>query len=281
MEKQVLAERALNFLKLHDGTDLLVIPNAWDVTSAVLFEQAGAKAIATTSAGVSFSRGYADEEHIPRGEMLDVVQRITSRVSVPVTADVEAGYGRDPEQVADTIKAVIKAGAVGANLEDSAKRDPLDNGKLFFDLKLATERIRAARQAADEAGVPLVINARVDALYRLGQTPEALAEAIKRGNAYAEAGARSIFVIHAVDRETIGRLAREIKAPLNILAAPGTPSVAELKELGVRRVTFGSSLSRIAWSVATRNLRDTLESGRFDLSSATVTNQDLNQLFGT
>jgi 2-methylisocitrate lyase-like PEP mutase family enzyme len=280
MDKQVSVEKALKFLELHQGPELLVIPNAWDVASAVLFEQIGAKAIATSSAGVAWSRGYADGEHIPRGEMLDVVQRITSRVAVPVTADLESGYGREPEHVADTIRAAIKAGAVGANIEDGAKRNPLDNGKPLFEFKLAVERFRAARQAADDSGVPFVVNARVDAIYKLGHTPEAIAEAIKRGNAYAEAGARSVFVHQVVDSETIGNLAREIKAPLNVLVAPGTPSVAELKQLGVRRVTFGAGLSRIAWSAAVGVVKHTFENGAFDLSAATVTNQNLNTLFG-
>lgn len=280
MDKKQLAEKAQHFLDLHQGPDLLVIPNAWDVASALLFAGLGAKAIASSSAAVAWSRGYADGEHIPRGEMLDVIQRMTGRVSIPVTADLEAGYSREPEQVADTIVAAMEAGAVGANIEDGAKRDPLDKGKPLFDLKLAVERIRAARQAADERGIPFVLNARVDAIYKLGHTPEAIAEAIKRGNAYGEAGARSVFVHQAVDSETIGKLAREIKAPLNVLVGPGTPSVAELKQLGVRRVTFGAGLGRIAWSAAVRTVRETMTNGTFDLSAATVTNQDFNKLFG-
>ncbi len=279
MDQVMLAQKAQRLLELHHASDLLVLPNAWDVTSAALLEALGFPAIATSSAAIAFAHGYADGEHIPRDLMLEAVRRITDRVKVPVTADLEAGYGRDPEKVAETIRLAIGAGAVGANIEDSTKRDPRDAGHQFFELGLAVERIRAARQAADSLGIPFVLNARVDAIFQLGPSPEAIAEAIVRGNAYAGAGARSIFVISAQDAATIQKLADAIKAPLNILIRPGTPPLAELKQLGVRRVTFGGGLSRIAYSAAIQAIKNFQTSGVLDMSGTALSNQDLNRLF--
>jgi 2-methylisocitrate lyase-like PEP mutase family enzyme len=154
MDQLELKTRAQRFLDLHLKGRLLILPNAWDVASAVMFEQAGAAAIATTSAGISFSRGYDDGEEMSREVAFDVVSRITKKVKVPVTADLEAGYGRDPEAVADTIRAAMEIGVVGANIEDGTKGDLKDKGKELFDLELAVARIKAARSAADKAGVP-------------------------------------------------------------------------------------------------------------------------------
>lgn len=279
MDQVILAQKAQRLLELHHGPEVLVLPNAWDVTSAALFESMGFQAIATSSAAIAFTHGYADGEYIPRDLMLDAVHRITDKVKLPVTADLEAGYGRDPEKVAETIRLAIEAGAVGANIEDSTKRDPKDAGHQLFELSLGVERIRAAREAADSLGIPFVLNARVDVIFQLGPSPETIAEAILRGNAYAEAGARSIFIIRALDAGTIKLLADGIHAPLNILVGPGTPPIAELKELKVKRVTFGGGLFRVAYSSAVRAAKNVLATGVFDLSEAVVTNQDLNHLF--
>jgi 2-methylisocitrate lyase-like PEP mutase family enzyme len=213
--------------------------------------------------------------------MVAVGRKIISRVEAPVTVDLEAGYGRDPKHVAETVQQAISIGAAGCNIEDGAKHDPREKGKPLFDFELSVERIRAGREAADTAGIPFVLNARVDAIYKMGKSAQSIAEAIRRGNAYADAGARSVFVISVFDSETIGLLANEIHAPLNILIGPGTPTVSELKALGVRRATFGAGLSRMAWSAAVNTALIARERGVFDLSAATLTNQDINGAFGS
>jgi 2-methylisocitrate lyase-like PEP mutase family enzyme len=281
MDQLELKAKAQRFLDLHLKGRLLILPNAWDVASAVMFEQAGAAAVATTSAGISFSRGYDDGEEMSREVAFDVVSGITKRVKVPVTADLEAGYGRDPEAVADTIRAAMEIGVVGANIEDGTKGDEEDKGKALFDLELAVARIKAARSAADAAGIPFVVNARIDTFYRVGMSEQTIAETIKRGNAYAEAGARSVFVFPVTDPATIRLLVKEIQAPLNLLVLPNSPSLKELEDLGVRRVTFGSALARAAWSEAVRLTRAAIEDGTVDLSRVTFSNADFSKAFQT
>ncbi|MGH7752960.1 MAG: isocitrate lyase/PEP mutase family protein, partial [Gemmatimonadales bacterium] len=150
--KRETSERGEMLRRLHQGPGILVLPNAWDVASARVIEEAGARAIATSSAGVAFSLGYPDGQRIPRDEMLEAVRRMARAVRVPVTADLEAGYGKGPKQVAETVRRAIDAGAVGMNLEDAADEPP--PGQPLFDLPLAVERVRAARAAADATGVP-------------------------------------------------------------------------------------------------------------------------------
>src|ERR1700722_14790898 len=163
--KKTQIELGNQFLKLHHGPDILVLPNAWDVASARIFEEAGFAAIGTSSAGVAFSLGYPDGQQISREEMLGVVRRIAGAVDVPVTADVEAGFGSTPEEVAETARAVIEAGAVGMNLEDGAEDKP----DFLQDLNKQKEMINAVLETAKSAGVPFVLNARTDIfLYGLG-----------------------------------------------------------------------------------------------------------------
>ncbi|MFZ1682872.1 MAG: isocitrate lyase/phosphoenolpyruvate mutase family protein [Candidatus Zixiibacteriota bacterium] len=280
MDQSELKARAQHFLNLHHEGGMLILPNAWDVASAVMFEQIGASAIATTSAGISFSRGYDDGEEMSREVALDVVSRITRRVKVPVTADLEAGYGRDPKAVAETIRAAMEIGVVGANIEDGTKGDVEDKGKELFDLELAVARIKAARAATDKVGVPFVVNARIDTFYRIGMSEETIAETIKRGNAYAEAGARSVFVFPVSDPATIRLLVKEVQAPVNLLVIPNSPSLKQLEDLGVRRVTFGSALARAAWSEAVRLTQAAIEDGTADLSRVRFSNADFSKVFG-
>jgi len=213
---------------------MLVLPNAWDVIGARLIEEAGFPAIATSSAGVAWALGWPDGERISRGEMLAVVRRIALSVRIPVTADVEAGYGRTLEAAAETARGVIAAGAIGLNLEDGTNEGSL------LDLALQVERIRAVRQAGAAARVPLVVNARTDAFEVKQWTPaERFAAAVRRANAYHAAGADCLFVPHVSDAATIGQLAREIDGPLNVIAGPPAPPLLELERLGVRRASLG------------------------------------------
>lgn len=248
-----------------------MLPNAWDAGSARIFVAAGFPALATTSAGIAFSLGYPDGEQISRDEMLAAVARITRRVSVPVTADMEAGFGREPEAVAETVRRVLAVGAVGMNLEDRIGEEPL------LDFKLAVDRIRAARAAADAARIPFVLNARTDACSpNLG----GFTEAVRRGNAFREAGADSVFVPFVGDRDTIERLVGEIRAPLNILGGPNAPSLKELATLAVRRVTFGSAPMRATLGLVRRMAREWKEKGTFGtLDAYGIPFNELQQFF--
>ncbi|GHO46253.1 isocitrate lyase/PEP mutase family protein [Ktedonospora formicarum] len=230
-------EKADFLQRLQQQGHSLLLPNAWDAASARLFEEAGFQAIGTTSAGIAFSQGYSDGQAISRDEMMRVIARIVEVVRVPVTADIEAGYGPTPKDVAETIRAVIATGAVGINLEDNR-----GVSQLLYTLDEQVERIAAARKAADDASLALVINARIDTyLYQVGEEATRMEETIQRAKAYLQAGADSIFVPGVIDPEYIQILVREIPAPLNIMASPGAPSTRELFALGVNRVSIGGA----------------------------------------
>jgi 2-methylisocitrate lyase-like PEP mutase family enzyme len=260
--KKTQTELGNQFLKLHQGRDILVLPNAWDAASARIFEEAGFAAIGTSSAGVAFSLGYPDGQQISREEMLGAVRRIAAAVDAPVTADVEAGFGSTPEEVAETARAVIDAGAVGMNLEDGAEEKP----DFLQDLSKQKEMIGAALEAAKSAGVPFVLNARTDIfLYGIGPAETRLKRTIERLNAFREAGAQSLFVPGVKDSQTIGQLARGVSGPLNILATTGTPPVAELQQLGVARVSVGSGPMRATLGFLGRLARELREEGVFKM----------------
>ncbi len=217
---------------------MLVMPNAWDAASARIFEAAGFPAIATTSGGVAGAVGYEDHEDAPADEMFAAARRITAAVSVPVTVDLEAGYGLSPEEF---VERVIAAGAAGFNLEDSDHHGPAK----MVPAESHAARIAAIKSAATRAGVNLVLNARVDPLlHREGTLEEQLAEAIRRGRLYREAGADCLYPFGFFSEETIAALVQGLDAPVNILSWKNTVPLARLAELGVRRVTFGTSLFR-------------------------------------
>lgn len=275
--KMTHAELGRRFLELHGGPKMLVLPNAWDVASARIFEEAGFPAIGTSSAGVAFSLGYPDGENIPREEMLTAVRRIVEAVDVPVTADVEAGYGATPEQVADTARAVMGAGAVGMNLEDGVA----GQADFLVDWNRQLENIQAVVEAAEEAGVPFVLNARTDIfLYGIGPVETRLARTIERLNSYQAAGAQSLFAPGVKDGETIARLASGVAGPLNILATVGTPPVAELQELGVARVSVGSGPMRSTLGFLSRMAQQLRDQGIFTLmNDGTIPFADVNRMF--
>jgi 2-methylisocitrate lyase-like PEP mutase family enzyme len=250
---------------------MLVLPNAWDAGSARIFVEAGFTALATTSAGIAFSLGYPDGERISRDEMLAAVARITRRSNVPITADMEAGYGRTPDAVADTVRRVIDAGAVGMNLEDRIEEEPL------LDFTLAVERVCAARAAADKAGLPFCLNARTDAF---SPNMGGLAEAVRRGKAFHEAGATSVFVPFVGDHGTIEQIVQQIPGPVNILGAPNAPTLKELAALGVRRVTFGSAPMRATLGLVRRMAREWKDKGTYGtLEAYGIPFADLQKLF--
>lgn len=260
-------------LDLHHGEKILVLPNAWDAGSARVFEKAGFPAIATTSAGVAFTYGKPDGQRINAAEMLAVVKRIAEAVRVPVTADVEAGYG----DIAATVRGVLDAGAVGMNLEDLEG----DGSTGLIPLAEQVERVKAARAAADASGVHVVLNARTDVfLAGIGKPEDRLALTIERIRAYAEAGADSLFVPAVKEEDVIRALVQSVPKPINILANAGVPSTGRLQELGVRRVSTGSGPSRAALSVAQAVAAELLSTGEYSVfTECSLSYPAANKLF--
>ena len=246
------AERAHALRALHRPGNPVVLPNAWDVASARRFAEQGASALATTSAGVANSLGWPDGEKIPAGEMFAAVARIAAAVAVPVTADLEAGYGLAPKELAER---VIGSGCVGLNLEDS---DHARGRGVLVDAKRQAERIAALKQAGRDAGVDLVVNARVDTYLGVPLAgAERVAETIRRGRLYLEAGADCIYPITAHDEREIAAIVEGVgRAPVNVMALPTAPPLAKLAAIGVARVTFGSSLMRRALEAAASAVGD-------------------------
>jgi 2-methylisocitrate lyase-like PEP mutase family enzyme len=254
--------------KLHHGPRMLVLPNAWDVASARIFEAAGFPAIATSSAGVANALGYPDGEKIPRDEMIWIVKRVARAVSVPVTADMEAGYG-DP---VGTARAVMDAGGVGMNLEDSSS----DDFTKLADLQAQVRIIEKIRAATD-----IVLNARTDVyLFGIGDEATRFDRTVERLNAYHNAGADSLFAPGIRDADTIGRLAKAVTGPLNILATDGAPPIAEMERLGVRRVSVGSGPMRASMGLTQRIAKELKEHGTFaSMTDGAMPYKEANELF--
>ena len=276
-DQEAQRRRGEMFRRLHTSKPILVLPNVWDVASARIVEQAGFPALATSSAGVAFALGYPDGERISREEMAAAVARITAHVTVPVTADMESGYGRRPEDAADTVRAAIDAGAVGMNFEDS----PGESGEPLLDEALQVERIRVSRKAADATGVPFVLNARTDVyLESVGPPETRLAHAVRRLNAYRAAGADCLFAPGVTDADTIATLVRQVKGPLNVLAAAASPPVPELERLGVARVSLGSGPMRAGLTVLRRLAEELRTTGIFGGLSGVIPHAEVNRLLG-
>ena len=280
MATQDQRAKAEAFRRMHDRSRILLLPNAWDAASARIFEDAGFSAVATTSAGVSHTAGYPDGEAIPREDMVTIVRWVARSVRIPITADIESGFGSGPRKVSDTVRMVIEAGAVGINLEDTVHGGEHGTERQLYDLPLAVERIRAARAAAETAGVPIVINGRTDVyLLGIGEKASRFEHAVRRLNAYREAGADCLYPIGYLDPETIAALVKAIDGPVNVIGVPGTPPVAELQKLGVARVSTASGPARVAMT-AIRILADELaRDGRFEIFGGdTITHQAANAL---
>ena len=278
MDLRVQAEKAERFRKLHGGPRILALLNAWDVASARILEEAGHPAIATSSAAVAFSLGYPDGQRISRDEMLEMVARIARAVHVPVTADMESGYGTTVKDMVATAKAVIAAGGIGMNLEDVTG----DDESSHVDLTLQVEKIGAIRETSSSLGVPLVLNARTDVyLMPIGAAATRFERAVERLRAYRKAGADCVFAPGVSDRDTIAKLVKVIAAPLNILVSAGCPSLAELEKIGVARASAGSSVMRATLGLVRRIGKDWMESGTYNsLLSGAVPFAELNRMMG-
>lgn len=262
--------RAATLLRLHSPPGF-VLPNAWDAGSARLLEEVGFPAIGTTSAGIAWACGVADGGVLDRDTMLDHVGRIVAAVDVPVTADLEAGYGDTADDVARTVTAAVELGAVGGNLEDAHAGE-------LFGIDEATDRIAAARAAAPRG--TFVLNARTDT-YFVGTTGDAFAETVERAGRYVDAGADCVFVPGVVDEDTIRRLAAAVPAPLNVVAGlANTIDAPTLFSLGVTRVSLGGSLARVALTAVERAGRELLDSGTLGFLDGVMPYADLQRRFG-
>ena len=260
---------------MHHGPNILLLPNAWDSASARIFEESGFSAIATTSAGIAFALGYPDGQRISRKQMLDQIARIVRVVNLPVTADVEGGYGNRPEDAAETARAVIEAGATGMNLEDATG----DSAHPLADLPLQIEKIKAVIEAGKAAGVPLVLNARTDVyLAQVGAPDSRNQETLRRLSAYRDAGADCLFAPGIRDAATIANLTRDLRFPVNILAVAGSLSVSELGKLGVARISVGSGPMRATLGLVQRFARELKQQGTYSAMEDAPSYDEINQI---
>lgn len=277
LEKQVAKAEA--FRAMHLSPELLLLANAWDVGSAVVFQKAGFGALGTSSAGLANGLGQPDGEQLTLEDLLLMVRRILARVDLPLTVDMEAGYGAAPEEVAASVASVVRAGAVGMNIEDAK---PVRAGRAagLVELSEQLEVIRAVVAQRSELGVPFVLNARTDYFWLgLGSPAEQLAGAVERGNAYLEAGADCVFVPGNLEAGTIRELAQNIAGPINIIAAAATPSPAELEELGVARLSIGSGPARSAYGLVRRIARELLAGSYETMRANDLGYDEANRLF--
>jgi 2-methylisocitrate lyase-like PEP mutase family enzyme len=273
------AQKASQLLQLHYAATPVILINAWDAASAAMIAHCGLPAIASSSAACANALGFPDGQHVPWPQMLDAIRRIVQAVNVPVTADIESGFAINPQQLEASIAQVIETGAVGVNLEDAQPgqdaRGPL------FPLTEQIERIKAARRTADAQKIHLVINARTDAYWQAGVSPEeALRNTLERGKAYMSAGADCIFVPGLRKPEHIRQVIEHWQSPVNILAGPDVPPIPELTRLGVKRISYGSGPHRAAMGLLRRIGDEARSSGTFNaLVEGAVPYAEINGLF--
>jgi len=273
---QYQREKAEEFRSLHYAKKILVLPNAWDVPSARVFEDAGFPAIATSSAALAISVGYPDGEKMRKEELFSVVKKIAGVLSVPLSVDIESGFGASIDSLTDTIRRVIEAGAVGINIEDISDFEK----KTLLPVEKQVERIRAVRTASDSLGIPLLMNARTDA-YRFGTGDERarLDAAIRRERAYEAAGADCLYPIGLTDRESILTFVKAVNKPMNIMARKGTPTITELQEMGVKRLSLGPGPMYATMGLLRKIAQELKEKGTYEtLLTGAITFDELNAL---
>jgi 2-methylisocitrate lyase-like PEP mutase family enzyme len=276
MDRKQQRERAGAFRRLHEGERALVLVNAWDVASARVFEEAGSPAVGTTSAGMAWSLGYADGERLPRSALIDACARISRVVNVPVTVDIERGFGASPKETCATVRALLELGVVGINIEDGREA-----GRLASSAALV-EKIVAIRSLARELDVDLFVNARTDAYFVAWDDPDArYDEAVRRALEYVNAGADGVFVPGLEDPAEMTRMSRAITRPLNIYAGyEGIPPVDVLGRAGVRRVSLGCGPFQALLAQARTMARETLGTGTYGtMTSSMLSNSEVNALF--
>jgi 2-methylisocitrate lyase-like PEP mutase family enzyme len=273
-----LISKAQAFTAMHHGSSPLVLLNAWDAASAAVFARAGAAAMGTTSAGVAWSAGFPDGERMQFADLLRTVANVCRVLQVPVTVDIERGFGADAAEVARNVAAVIEAGGIGINIEDGI--DPATNA--LHPAAIITERIVAIRSVADTHGVPLFINARTDAYLLAAREPQLrFEEAAERLAQYARAGADGAFAPGLTDTSEIARLAARLPVPLNVYAGhPGVPSIADLAAAGARRISVGCGPLQGLLGQAEAMAHEILERGVFDaMLRGALPSTSVNALF--
>jgi len=268
-------EKAEDFRALHHGKRILVLPNAWDVPSARVFEDAGFPAVATSSAGMLVSLGYPDGEVIDKQEFVSAVGRIARALSVPLSADIVAGFGKTSKEVLATVKAILKAGAIGVNIEDF-----IHATRKLHPVERQIENVKVIRKVAETTGIPLVINARTDALrFADGDEEARFKEATRRAIAYRDAGANCVYPMGLIDGASIARFVKALDFPINVMVRKGLPPISELQRLGVARVSFGPTPSYAAMGLLKRAAKEVLEKGTYEnLVEGAITFDELNAL---
>ena len=266
------ATNAQKFRALHQPGNPVVLPNAGDAAMAALVERAGFPAVATSSAGIAWARGYPDGEVIRRDAMLNAVREIAGAVSVPVSADMETGYGESPDTVAETVRLTWAAGAIGLNLEDGVGHASV------IDLERGKDRITAARAASAD----MVINARTDVYFAQEIAPEdKLAEAIRRSNTYLEAGADCAFIIAVTSPDDVRTLVQEINGPVNVIGGPGALDINALTDMEISRVSLGGGMSRAMFGFVDRCLADIRHGGTLTFLKDGIPHREMNGLLET
>jgi 2-methylisocitrate lyase-like PEP mutase family enzyme len=268
-------KKAEDFRELHLGKRILILPNGWDVPSARVFEDAGFPAVATSSAGMLVSLGYPDGEVIGRDEFVSTVGRIARVLSVPLSADIVAGFGKTTKEVLVTVKAILRTGAVGINIEDFAHTT-----KKLYPIERQVANVKAIRKLGETQGIPLVINARTDALrFAEGDEGTRFKEAVRRATAYRDAGADCVYPMGLTDQATIAAFVLALDFPVNVMVRKGLPEISELERLGVARVSFGPSPSYAAMGLLKRAGKEVLEKGTYEnLTEGAITSDELNAL---
>jgi 2-methylisocitrate lyase-like PEP mutase family enzyme len=277
MMSSIQSEKAEFFRSLHEARNkILVLPNAWDVASARLFENMGFSAIATSSAGMLVSLGYPDGEDIGRESFLSAIKRISSVLSVPLSVDSVSGFGSTPEEIAITIRGLIESGAVGLNIEDFDHKT-----KKLFPVEKQLEKLKAIKSVGKSMKTPIVINARTDALrYAKGGDAEKFDEAVRRANSYRDAGVDCVYPMGLTEKAAISKFVKSMdNFPVNVMIRNGLPTIKELQELGVARVSFGPSASYATMGLLKRISREVLEKGTFSLLvDDAISFEELNSL---
>jgi len=273
MNKTRQIEMAKSFLARHRTPPVLLLPNAWDGMSARLFVAAGFDALATTSGGVAWALGYPDGESTPWPEVVAATARIVRCAQVPVTADIEAGYGATPAEVAAHVREIIQTGIVGFNLEDGL-HGPMRT------IEDAAARVRAAREVAQQEGVPIVINARCDIFHlQHGEEKTRFDATVERCKAYLAAGADCVYPFGLRDAPTIAAFVKAVGAPVNITGRAGMPDAAALEKIGVARITIASAPTLVAMSSIQKLATELRATGSFDILAASLRHPDAQKLF--
>jgi 2-methylisocitrate lyase-like PEP mutase family enzyme len=269
------ADKAQDFRGLHHGKRMLILPNAWDVPSARVFENAGFPAVATSSAGLMVSLGYPDGEVMDRDQFVSTVRRIAGVLLVPLSVDIVAGFGKTTKEVLTTVKAILRAGGIGINIEDFVHAT-----KKLYPIERQVENVRRIRKLGDTVGIPLVINARTDALrFGTGDEESKFAEAVRRAIASRDAGADCVYPMGLIDAVSIRRFLKELDFPINVMVRKGLPPITELENLGVARVSFGPSASYAAMGLLKRAAKEVLEKGTYgNLVDGAISFDELNSL---